>query len=377
MLAAGIIKPVYQNYRYFALGVALVGCFFLWSWYVDFTVKGDGRFSVYNNAPIGYTEYDWAKAYSLNFLFGTLIMLFWFIHFEFMYKERVDPIRLSTLWISMIPITIVFLNRLVSNQISFSFNLFELVLFLSFLLIGIGGVCLISIKRVIYARLEFSNTEIKNILNIQLSLIVGILLAMFLFVLTEATRLFYNEFFQPEYQIRTIIHAPLIFLVFLTPLIFLYLRNPSFITSLSLPVYEVLIIDLKTGMTFYDFSLREGKHTDTDARLKSGLLSALSNMFTEIVGVDTYLKKVNLMDRQILLERLEYTQDVDGTPIQIDLLITLVIKRSTKFLIKTLDLYRRKIKTLLMNSNIISSKGFVITDKQVEKFNKLTHEIFN
>lgn len=376
ILIKDLADEKYNNYIFFSLGTIFLGIFFVWSGYIDLTRSGDGRISPLNGEIIGYTASDWARAYSLNFLLGMVFTLFWFIHFEYSYREDVSTSRLSVLLVTMLPMITIFLNKQVRGDVDFSFNNFEMVMFLLYLLGGLGFFAYISIRRLFEARLEFRSDEIQSALNYQLALLVGVLQALFLFVLTEAGRFLYNELFTPDQPIRTIIHAPLIIVIFITPLFIFYLQNPNFITTLSLPAYEVLIIDIDSGLSIFNTSLREGKHNEIDAMLKSGLLNALSNMFGEIVGIETHLKSVNLEDRSIIVRREKVTGTYDDKSRTATLLVTLVSKRSTQFLRNSVKHFTKLFKEYVSTTGILRPAGFVLNAEDEMNLIKMTQEVF-
>lgn len=359
----------YVNFRYYSFGVFFLGLFFFWSWYMDMTVEGDGRVSPYNGRVIGYSSRDWVRTYSLLLIIGGFFIVLWFLHFEYLYWERVYARRLITVMIGILPAATLYFNKRVTGDFSFSENYFENITFLMYLILGLGFFSIFAMITTLRGRMDFGAEELKKELDIQLAFTVGILQAMSLFALVEGFRLIYNKYIDPAHPTRISLHAPVTVTFFMVPLIYLYFKNPAYLTALAIPVYEVMIIDLKTSINLWGKALREGEHTKTSSSLKTALLTSISIMFGEITGVETYVKNIQLSTGDIILKKfiLESGREI---------LLALITKRKSRYLNQVVDMYISELNSYLSKKDIVQNLT-KLDPEDISFLNTLTDDLFS
>ncbi len=351
LLVYSILKgDVADNLRYFTLAIFFGATMFLWSMIADSTalLKAD---PVTEAERLVKTQ-DSFNHDSIWFPLMSLFVLFLYLSIE---ATRTDQPPLRRVFLVSVGVTTPFFMGIASridgvNYVSGSNSVSSL----STILLFLGGLLFTTVLGVntYYKQLRnVRNSELLNPALIQFASLLGLSEGLVIYSIDFALQIILGLPQRPLF-----VQFPLILFTFLPPLVILYWKNPSYISTLSTPIYELLVIN-DHGITqlSHQFAADMGddKSLSDESFLKGGMISALTTIFKDITGSNAGVDRVILEDRYILLESIEV---VDRTWI-----IALIILESNAMIRNALKRFKRMLEDEILEITMLSPDELDIT----------------
>lgn len=291
-----------DNLRYFTLAILAGALMFMWSMYADSTalLKADAT----NKAEHLIKLQDSFNHDTVWFPIMCLFVLFLYLSIE---ATRTDQPPLKRVFIVSAGVSTPFFLGIASridgvNYVSGS-NILSSIATILLFLAGLLFTTVLGVNTYYRQLMNVRNSELRNPARIQFASLLGLSEGLVIYSIDFALQIALRLDQRPIF-----VQFPLILFTFLPPMIILYWRNPSYISTLSTPIYELLVINDK-GITQLSHQFASDLTQDSSMHdlgvLKGGMLSALSTIFKDIAGTNAGLDKVVLEDRIILLESLE------------------------------------------------------------------------
>jgi len=291
-----------DNLRYFTLAILAGALMFMWSMYADSNalLKADAT----NNAEHLIKLQDSFHHDTVWFPIMSLFVLFLYLSIE---ATRTDQPPLKRVFIVSVGVSTPFFLGIASridgvNYVSGS-NILSSIATILLFIAGLLFTTVLGVNTYYHQLKNVRNSELRNPARIQFASLLGLSEGLVVYSIDFALQIALGLEQRPIF-----VQFPLILFTFLPPMIILYWRNPSYISTLSTPIYELLVINDK-GITQLSHQFASDLAPDSSMHdqgvLKGGMLSALSTIFKDIAGTNAGLDKVVLEDRIIMLESLD------------------------------------------------------------------------
>lgn len=321
LMIPAIKKNNWQNMVPFAGAIFFGGLMFFWSAYIDSTLSKTATHwtadTKLRHDPIWYI------------LFAIFVFLF-YISLEFQETEKTPLLRMTITIFGISPAIVAGLGSIMDgvNYVTGS-NAISLLVGASILLLGL-------ISASIFGLISYYKS-LKKIVDEKL-LHPAILQFIALLGLTEGLIIFA---FTTVVNIGIEIEFPLVLFVFITTLVIVYSLNTNYISTLSTPLYELLIVN-NNGITLFGHAFQNMETlNDQTAFLKGGVITALSSIFNEITGTEGKIDQVTLEDRTLIIEKISYQNEY--------WMVALIAERSCAYIRKSLRMLTVDVTDIILN----------------------------